>query len=633
MVRRTLVLLVVASMLAALGAAPSNAAIINGEPAGAGRWPSFTYVQTTNGTDSFDCGGSLIAAEWVLTAAHCIVDAKTGELQFTPDQVAVSVGRSDQRTEDGEPNTVVELIAHPGYRPPDDVNDVALLRLGTPSSAPLQRLVAADQAAAFAPGVEATVIGIGATDPQAQTAAEELLEVQVPVAEDARCAPGYAGYDTERMICAGEPGPEEDNPGRDSCQGDSGGPLMVPEGDTFLQVGVVSFGGVCGVQDPGVYVELIQYLEWIQSVVGGEPTATPADDPDNPGSQEQGAAAEALRISGAGPLASSGAMTEPVSQAAAISEVSFDRGEAEYGLIARADDYADALGGSSLGFGLAPLLFATQNPQLPEATRLELIRAVAPGSPVYVLGGNVAVPGPIDDELRALGFEPIRLFGAAREETAAQVADEVLDTLEFEGVPQDTIIVATRGNWPDAVTAGQIGAWWGYPILLTQPDSLHPAAREVLARRAPSKVLVIGGQAVVADSVVAEIEAVTGPGSTTRLGGATRTGTSAAVLTHHLGLYAQLTPGEDEGPFYAAAVNIRRDDGFAHVLSASTLAGLGAVFVPLDSSPGDVLTEDVAAAACGLDLPLLIAGGGDLIGNGGVEAVRSALLGQGCSPA
>lgn len=66
------------------------------------------------------------------------------------------------------------------------------------------------------------------------------------------------------------------------------------------------------------------------------------------------------------------------------------------------------------------------------------------------------------------------------------------------------------------------------------------------------------------------------------------------------------------------------------MLSAATLAGLGAVFVPLDSSPGDVLTADVAAAACGVDLPLLVAGGGDLIGNVGVEAVRSALLGQGC---
>jgi len=79
------------------------------------------------------------------------------------------------------------------------------------------------------------------------------------------------------------------------------------------------------------------------------------------------------------------------------------------------------------------------------------------------VGGNVAVPAAIDDELRAQGFQPIRLFGGAREEIAARVADEVLDNLEFEGVAQDTIIVATRGNWPDAVTAGQIGAWWGYP--------------------------------------------------------------------------------------------------------------------------------------------------------------------------
>jgi len=76
----------------------------------------------------------------------------------------------------------------------------------------LQRLVGADRGDGFAPGVRATVIGIGATDPRAQQSPGELRQVEVTVAEDGRCAPSYSGYDAERMICAGDPGPDENTP-------------------------------------------------------------------------------------------------------------------------------------------------------------------------------------------------------------------------------------------------------------------------------------------------------------------------------------------------------------------------------------------------------------------------------------
>lgn len=61
-------------------------------------------------------------------------------------------------------------------------------------------------------------------------------------------------------------------PGRDSCRGDSGGPLMLQAIDSmtprWYQVGLVSLGPEkCGGTIPGIYVKLLDYLEWIEATV------------------------------------------------------------------------------------------------------------------------------------------------------------------------------------------------------------------------------------------------------------------------------------------------------------------------------------------------------------------------------
>lgn len=53
---------------------PSN--IINGSPASLTEFPHMValgYPNAKNGFD-FNCGGSLIAEQWIVTAAHCIKD-------------------------------------------------------------------------------------------------------------------------------------------------------------------------------------------------------------------------------------------------------------------------------------------------------------------------------------------------------------------------------------------------------------------------------------------------------------------------------------------------------------------------------------------------------------------------------
>lgn len=69
----------------------------------------------------------------------------------------------------------------------------------------------------------------------------------------------------EHVICAGG------EYGIDTCRGDSGGPLTLVK-DTIELWGVTSHGNVnCGTKDsPGIYTNVADHMDWIQSVLDSE---------------------------------------------------------------------------------------------------------------------------------------------------------------------------------------------------------------------------------------------------------------------------------------------------------------------------------------------------------------------------
>lgn len=53
-------------------------------------------------------------------------------------------------------------------------------------------------------------------------------------------------------------------------QGDSGGPLQIKLKYPYCMysvIGVTSFGRKCGVQVPGVYTRVSNYVPWIESII------------------------------------------------------------------------------------------------------------------------------------------------------------------------------------------------------------------------------------------------------------------------------------------------------------------------------------------------------------------------------
>ena len=230
--------------------------IVGGGPATVGEYPYFVSVQTATG--SHFCGGSLVSATRVLTAAHCV----EGKL---PAGLRVVIGRTALfEASQGIIRSISAINIHPSWSSVTFRHDVAILTLASPvtnadnTNAAIEWLRLADPAESslFEPDDPATVIGHGATS-EGGLGSSTLLEVSVPVQSDATMSsPSVYGssFDGPTMIGAGPL-----SGGQDSCQGDSGGPLLVPVDGVDIQIGDVSWGDGCARRDrPGIYGEVWQ---------------------------------------------------------------------------------------------------------------------------------------------------------------------------------------------------------------------------------------------------------------------------------------------------------------------------------------------------------------------------------------
>ncbi|CAN8176082.1 unnamed protein product [Coccothraustes coccothraustes] len=236
--------------------------VVGGKSAEAGAWPWLVSIQdpSVSGTGHL-CGGSLISAKWVLTAAHCFAESRNISA------MRLLIGAT-QLTEPGpgaQVRLIERLLVHKEYSPADQSNDIALLELNEPvqCSSYIQLACVPNATVNVAQLESCYVAGWGATSARSQKSSDVLQEAKVHLIDVQVCnsSEWYQGDVHSHNLCAGYP-----EGGIDTCQGDSGGPLMCKDNnaDLFWVVGVTSWGRGCArAKRPGIYTSVQHFYDWI----------------------------------------------------------------------------------------------------------------------------------------------------------------------------------------------------------------------------------------------------------------------------------------------------------------------------------------------------------------------------------
>ncbi|XP_050408877.1 chymotrypsin-like serine proteinase isoform X2 [Patella vulgata] len=248
-------------LLLALGyaqCAPSNR-IVGGSDAKSGQFPWQVSLQfDVGGAFAHICGGSLIAEDRVLTAAHCVEGTSASDLR-----VVLGILRLDHVDETEQILSLSSLVIHPEYDGEADgsPNDFAVLRLSgtanTASSA-ISIIDMADKGDDFT-GEECTLSGWGRLS-GGGIIPNILQWVDMKQISNEQCAIDMAevigGKIRPGNICVFQFG-------KSACNGDSGGPMIC----SGKLAGVSSWGvGGCPPIFPSVYGRVSEYRTWIESI-------------------------------------------------------------------------------------------------------------------------------------------------------------------------------------------------------------------------------------------------------------------------------------------------------------------------------------------------------------------------------
>jgi len=237
----------------------AEAQVVGGRDAGDHEFP-YLAVVFFNGFQG--CGGALVAADWVVSAAHCFANEPIGS-------IVVGFGSADLNGS-LQLSTVSNVIIHPDYQVlpfAPETNDIALLKLTTPVNLadPTVGLVALrdDIELPTSDGI-LLVSGWGDVDPS--TTFDPASIARVAQVQSTPC--GSFGSGALRVCTS-------DADGDGACGNDSGGPLVDVNAGVHTLVAIVEGTSnltgnddLCGNQTLVVHQRVAPHLDWMRTATG-----------------------------------------------------------------------------------------------------------------------------------------------------------------------------------------------------------------------------------------------------------------------------------------------------------------------------------------------------------------------------
>lgn len=228
----------------------------------------FPWTVSVRRNDHHHCGGVIVAARWVLTAAHCLQSRLPSAFQVRIGEYHLH--QPDYHSKDYD---VEKVVIHHNYTgiiksSLTSMNSADIALLKTKRDITMNEYawpVCFPTLDANFAGQEGIVVGWGKRNEKSDAYSDRLQKAKLSIIDNKVCRNWFrlAGRDmqiNDQLICAGYRAG-----GTDACHGDSGGPLLSKIDDQWSVIGVVSTGiGCARPLLPGLYSRVSSYVNWIE---------------------------------------------------------------------------------------------------------------------------------------------------------------------------------------------------------------------------------------------------------------------------------------------------------------------------------------------------------------------------------
>ncbi|GAB0086903.1 hypothetical protein DMENIID0001_011160 [Sergentomyia squamirostris] len=245
--------------------------IINGQNAALGQFPYYVRITIYDVSVLIGwCGGTILRANWILTACHCVRGTSSTYTAFYIEAGSVTRNQPSQQAS-VVPPLLGAVYPHPGYNPATLMYDIGLIKtpgsfnLNGPNVKSIPLPLSSYSVALTYANQIATVCGFGLTANEGNTS-PTLRYTTLKIITFDTCR---GIYGTEPIPSTSFCGVDDTPPISAVCSGDSGGPIVLTINSVLTVIGVVSYASDLGCDaKPQGFTDILQFLTWINPIIG-----------------------------------------------------------------------------------------------------------------------------------------------------------------------------------------------------------------------------------------------------------------------------------------------------------------------------------------------------------------------------